>query len=107
VYVRDPDGRLSLMAGHWPGAPERLPDDWPWPPAADAGGRAGGPDVPSGEGPARPEHLVHAVGRDQQVRGVLALGPRLSEEPYSREDADLLAVVANQVALALENLSLA
>jgi serine phosphatase RsbU (regulator of sigma subunit) len=37
----------------------------------------------------------------------LALGPRLSEEPYSGEDKRLLASVANQAGMALENFRLA
>jgi serine phosphatase RsbU (regulator of sigma subunit) len=39
--------------------------------------------------------------------GLLALGPRLSEELYSREDLRLLASVAAQSATALENIRLA
>lgn len=35
--------------------------------------------------------------------GVLGLGPKLSEEPYSRSDRHLLQTVAAQAALALEN----
>ena len=48
-----------------------------------------------------------SVGRAGRILGLLALGVRLSEEPYSREDDTLLAVVANQAALALDNLALA
>ena len=39
--------------------------------------------------------------------GVLALGSRLSEDPYSREDQALLASIASQAGGALENLMLA
>ncbi len=96
VYLRDRDGQLAQMAGTWPSAPAVLPVDGidsedngklDWQPA--------------------PEHVVRVTGRDRQMLGVLALGPRRSEEPYSGEDADLLAVVASQAALALDNLSLA
>jgi len=38
--------------------------------------------------------------------GTLNLGPKLSGEMYSPEDIDLLATLANQVAIALENASL-
>jgi sigma-B regulation protein RsbU (phosphoserine phosphatase) len=41
------------------------------------------------------------------VLGLLALGPRLSDEPYSSEDERLLKLVADQAALAIENLPLA
>jgi sigma-B regulation protein RsbU (phosphoserine phosphatase) len=65
----------------------------------------------------RPEHadfatlgaecLVPIVGRNRQRLGLLALGPRLSEEPYSREDRRLLALVASSAASSLENIGLA
>jgi sigma-B regulation protein RsbU (phosphoserine phosphatase) len=38
--------------------------------------------------------------------GVLGLGPKLSEEPYSRADRHLLQTVASQAGLALENVHL-
>lgn len=55
----------------------------------------------------QPEFLVVILGRDGQQLGVLMLGPRLSEEPYSGEDQRLLASVASQAAIALENMRLA
>jgi len=55
----------------------------------------------------QPECLVAILGRDGQTLGVLMLGPRLSEEPYSGEDQRLLASVASQAATALENMRLA
>ncbi len=48
--------------------------------------------------------LPMAAGREQL--GVLGLGPKLSEEPYSRADRHLLQTVATQAALALENVRL-
>jgi sigma-B regulation protein RsbU (phosphoserine phosphatase) len=51
--------------------------------------------------------LVPILGRDGRMAGLLALGPRLSEEPYSGEDKRLLASVASQAAMALENFRLA
>jgi sigma-B regulation protein RsbU (phosphoserine phosphatase) len=51
--------------------------------------------------------LVPMLGRDGQMRGLLVLGPRLSEEPYARDDTRLLASVADQAGLALESLALA
>src|SRR5262249_47890434 len=41
-----------------------------------------------------------------QLQGLLALGPRLSEETYSREDKRLLAAVASQTGGALRSISL-
>jgi sigma-B regulation protein RsbU (phosphoserine phosphatase) len=53
------------------------------------------------------ECLVPVLSRRQGLLGVLALGPRLSDEPYSAEDKRLLTAVAGQAGTALENLSLA
>jgi sigma-B regulation protein RsbU (phosphoserine phosphatase) len=52
------------------------------------------------------ECLVPIAGREGQKLGLLVLGPRKSEEPYSGEDKRLLAVIANQAGNTLENISL-
>ena len=54
-----------------------------------------------------PECLVPIPGRNEQLRGLIVLGMRLSEEPYSREDKRLLSLVANQAGVALESMVLA
>lgn len=54
-----------------------------------------------------PECLVPILGRDRRLIGLLVLGRRLSEEPYSGEDRRLLASVARQTGTALENIRLA
>ena len=54
-----------------------------------------------------PEAIVPVVGRSSQIEGVLVLGPRLSDEPYSGEDVALLASAGTQAGLALENIRLA
>jgi sigma-B regulation protein RsbU (phosphoserine phosphatase) len=51
--------------------------------------------------------VVPVLSREGSLAGVLVLGPRLSEEPYSREDKRLLAAVATQAGMALDNLRLA
>ena len=51
------------------------------------------------------ELLVPLPGRNRLV-GVMALGPKRSEEPYSRSDRQLLQSVASQTGLALENAEL-
>jgi serine phosphatase RsbU (regulator of sigma subunit) len=56
--------------------------------------------------PLRPECLVPILGRDGRLVGLVVLGERLSEEPYSREDKHLLASVASQAGLALESIRL-
>lgn len=53
------------------------------------------------------ECLVPILGHDSRVLGVLVLGQRQSEEPYSDEDKRLLDSVANQAGVALENIRLA
>ena len=57
--------------------------------------------------PLAPECLVPILGRDNNLIGMLVLGQRLSEEPYSREDKQLLDSVAAQAGIALENIRLA
>jgi phosphoserine phosphatase RsbU/P len=57
--------------------------------------------------PLAPECLVPILGRKSQLIGLLVLGQRLSEEPYSGEDKHLLDSVASQAGIALENINLA
>jgi len=51
------------------------------------------------------ELLVPLPGRNH-LAGVMALGPKRSEEPYTRMDRQLLQSVASQAGLALENAEL-
>jgi len=51
------------------------------------------------------ELLVPLPGRTR-LAGVIALGPKSSEEPYSRTDRQLLQTIASQTGLALENAEL-
>jgi serine phosphatase RsbU (regulator of sigma subunit) len=55
----------------------------------------------------RPDCLVPVLTRRGSLTGLLVLGARLSEEPYSREDKRLLSAVAAQAGSTLENMSLA
>jgi len=57
--------------------------------------------------PLQPECLVPMPGRESQLAGLLVLGQRMSEEPYSSEDKRLLASVASQAGIALESIRLA
>ena len=41
--------------------------------------------------------------RDGELPGIMALGERLSGQPFSREDEQLLMAVSNQMAMVLEN----
>jgi sigma-B regulation protein RsbU (phosphoserine phosphatase) len=54
-----------------------------------------------------PECLVPILGRDSRLVGLLVLGQRLSEEPYSSEDKHLLDSVASQAGITLESIRLA
>jgi sigma-B regulation protein RsbU (phosphoserine phosphatase) len=57
--------------------------------------------------PLQPECLVPILARSGQMLGLIVLGSRLSEEPYSREDRRLLASVAGQAGVSTENIKLA
>ncbi len=57
--------------------------------------------------PLLPEIIVPITGRSGTLEGVVALGPRLADEPYSGEDRALLGGVAAQAGLALESIRLA
>jgi sigma-B regulation protein RsbU (phosphoserine phosphatase) len=116
VYLEASDGRLSLQPDglHSGFEPSLSPDapllrelavrGWPWEvPPLEVG------DAPSLSvlGSVRQECLVPIVASDGRVTGIIALGTRLSEEPYSREDRRLLTSVASQAGIALENIRLA
>ncbi len=47
--------------------------------------------------------LLLPIGLKDKLLGIFSLGPKLSEEPYSRTDIQLLRSVALQTGLALEN----
>ncbi|HEY1270659.1 MAG TPA: SpoIIE family protein phosphatase [Terriglobales bacterium] len=66
-----------------------------------------GPDLTGSLGALAPECLVPILGRANNLIGMLVLGQRLSEEPYSGEDKRLLESVAAQAGIALENIGLA
>jgi signal transduction histidine kinase len=67
-------------------------------------------DIPAEEQPfwaaMRVELLVPLI-HNGRLSGIVALGPKRSEIPYSRKEIDLLRAVANQAALAIENNRLA
>lgn len=50
--------------------------------------------------------LLIALRSGEELLGVMALAAKLSEEPYSREDKELLQAVAVQLGLALKNAEL-
>ncbi|MFQ5695910.1 MAG: PP2C family protein-serine/threonine phosphatase [Terriglobia bacterium] len=115
VYLDAGDGRLRLQRGQAPPGLETLSPTLPA--LAELAQRAKPWEVPPAEardptdlplvGMMHPECLVPILGREGQLTGLLVLGERLSEEPYSGEDQRLLASVAGQAGVALESLRLA
>jgi sigma-B regulation protein RsbU (phosphoserine phosphatase) len=99
VYLRDGDSRLVAASGGAPPELASIPAELPS--AAD------GVPANSPLAPLHPDCLVPMLDRGGQVAGLLVLGPRLSEEPYSGEDRRLLATVASQAGTALENIRMA
>jgi sigma-B regulation protein RsbU (phosphoserine phosphatase) len=58
--------------------------------------------VPEGSLPFEAQLLLPLTGH-KELLGFIGLGPKKSEEPYSRRDTNLLQTVASQTGLALEN----
>jgi sigma-B regulation protein RsbU (phosphoserine phosphatase) len=113
VYVETSDGRLSAITGDLTpesntilasepfllevaqnGQPSEFPHN------ADT-------QAPMALARLQPECLVPILGRESKLLGLVVLGMRLSEEPYSTEDKHLLAAVASQAGIALESIRLA
>jgi sigma-B regulation protein RsbU (phosphoserine phosphatase) len=55
----------------------------------------------------QPECLVPVLSRAGDLLGLIVLGAKRSEEPYSREDKELLGSVASQAGMVLESIGLA
>ena len=115
VYLAAANGELAAVAGAVPAelctlSPESLllvelarqGEPWELPPSGLENDAATAVLAPLHSG-----CLVPIVGREGRLLGLLALGPRLSEEPYSGEDKGLLASVAGHAGMALENFRLA
>ena len=112
IYLLSEHGELRAFAGHPPEQETTLPVDAPIVQrlAAESAPLEPGPDGLRGT----PLEQLHAeclvpIGRssDGQLQGLMALGPRLSEEPYSARDKRLLASVASQAAISMRSISLA
>ncbi len=115
IYAAAADGLLHAVGREVPAGFESLKPDAALLQKLAAYGRAW--DVPPPDSrdalenfpylPLAPECLVPLLGHAAQLVGLLVLGQRLSEEPYSGEDKRLLDSVAGQAAMALENIRLA
>jgi sigma-B regulation protein RsbU (phosphoserine phosphatase) len=111
-HLEDGAGNLVAETIGVPPGPDTIPATLPL--LSDLAHRGRAWDVPpavSDEagyfGPLRPECLVPILGRSGRLMGLLVLGQRLSEEPYSGEDKHLLDSVAAQAGITLENIDLA
>jgi len=114
IYSESEEGRLAVARGWAPAGMETLSaghavlvelakrgQPWDVPPVG-----AGGELELGTLAPLEPDCLVPILGRDARLAGLIVLGPRLSEEPYSGEDLRLLASVASQAGIALESIRL-
>ena len=114
-YVEAGDSHLKLQSGNAPPGSEVLPLSLSGFDRLAAYGKSwevtnlknGTPEALSLLSPLSPECLVPILRHDDRLSGLLVLGPRLSEEPYSSEDKHLLDSVASQAGIALENIALA
>lgn len=114
VYLETSDSQMMALAGEVPPELRTIPASYPafrklarygrpWEISEDSGSEL---PAPPKFASLRPDCLVPILGRDNRLAGLVVLGSRLSEEPYSREDKHLLASVAAQAGIALEGIRL-
>jgi phosphoserine phosphatase RsbU/P len=113
IYLETGTGILERIKGDVPAELQAIPSHRSW---VEAVSRAAAPiDVSGLDGvesvgplaPLNPQVVVPILGRPATLLGLVVLGPRLSDEPYSGEDRRLLAAAASQAGITLENISLA
>ncbi|MBZ5580746.1 MAG: PP2C family protein-serine/threonine phosphatase [Acidobacteriia bacterium] len=99
IFLEQGENTLALAAGEAPRGSETIPIRLPelLDPALERDTLAA----------FQPEYLVPIAGRNGRLLGLVILGLRLSEEPYSGDDKRLLASAAGQAGTALENIRLA
>lgn len=113
-YLESGNGRLAAISGTFPATLEMLSASAPvflelarrgktWEVTSDPASA----EELTALAPLAPECLVPILSRENNLIGMLVLGQRLSEEPYSGEDKRLLDSVAAQAGIALENIALA
>jgi phosphoserine phosphatase RsbU/P len=112
IYLQSGEGRLLAYAGNPPAEALTVSPDEPiLRQLAERGDPLElDPDRLRGTqlGPLRAECLVPILGTSAgMLQGLAALGPRLSDEPYSTGDKRLLASVASQAGIAMRSISLA
>jgi phosphoserine phosphatase RsbU/P len=114
VYVQEDGGRLRALRGDCPPEFSILIDAASWLPPFENGdsplvveAREAEPHPVPALAPLAPECLAPITGRGGALLGLLVLGRRRSDEPYSREDRRLLHAVCVQAGMALDNFALA
>jgi phosphoserine phosphatase RsbU/P len=114
VYFADAESRLRALLGNPPGSLAVLENAEAWLPRSDVRDEplAIQPreDEPHPVPPLAllaPECLAPITGRGGALLGLLVLGRRQADEPYSAEDRRLLHAVCVQAGMALDNLALA
>ncbi|MBM3779282.1 MAG: PDZ domain-containing protein [Acidimicrobiia bacterium] len=113
VYLETAGGELRPVAVRGALPLDPLSPAAPW--LVDLAGRSKPWEVPPASTTATPavlretqaECLVPILGRDGRLTGVIVLGPRISEEPYSGDDRRLLGSAAGQAGIELDNIRLA
>jgi phosphoserine phosphatase RsbU/P len=112
VYLQASNGQLFAYAGDPP--PEAMTLSSTAPEIAELAEHSGPLELMPEEmhgtqlAPLDPECLVPIRGSSEgQLQGVIVLGMRLSEEPYSNSDKRLLASVASQAGIAMRSITLA
>jgi sigma-B regulation protein RsbU (phosphoserine phosphatase) len=112
VYLLAGDGRLHAYAGSPP--PEALSLSTSAAGLEQLAGRSEPIEVDPATLRGTPMQPLHAEclvpirgTADSGLQGVIVLGPRLSEEPYSAGDRRLLASVASQAGIAMRSISMA
>ena len=112
VYLSEGSGNLRVYAGEPPLEAITLPTDAAG--LTQLAGRSEPLELDPASlrgtplGPLNAECLVPIRGSaGGNLQGVIVLGPRLSEEPYSAGDRRLLASVASQAGIAMRSISLA
>ncbi|HTX19641.1 MAG TPA: SpoIIE family protein phosphatase [Bacteroidota bacterium] len=115
IYMSTKGGKLESVLGDPPTELRSLNADHPFLTALAIRGE---PVVASSGEPSRsgspsflkalePECFVPMVARGSHLVGLIVVGARLSEDPFSGEDKRLLSLVARQAANALDNIRLA
>jgi sigma-B regulation protein RsbU (phosphoserine phosphatase) len=111
VYLRGSDALIPAVSSHTApiaGKPPTIPLNAPLVSAMERQGRPGdtaevaAADL-SGTSLGMADCLVPVLGRTGRILGLIVLGRRRSEEPYTGEDRRLLAGIAGQAGLTLES----